>query len=744
MVHSNRKRHPFTNPLNGGSAIYLLIGTSSLTSSKCKHSLKPEKGGLFCERIFGPIQDYECACGKKPQLNQKFCSVCEVEYTSSRVRRYRLGYIQLIIPITHIWYLKGRPSYLAILLNLSKQKTESIIYCTQWIVKIFGYLNFGTHLKNQLFAYKPHLYRRNISAILKKRKRHFTTQIRIFIQLKLPTTPKHRFGRNVDNKRYSTSQSELHKKIKIQSQTCALHFFCIDQKFCFLESHHYFYFSIYSRNFRFQKDEFNSFYKTRSTIPNHYPPNLNQSGTIPIVEFLFILDPQNLANQPLLQLERQIRIILLNWKKKFFYFSHFNKPKFMQRLKMVRAFRQNKTNPSWMTLFNLPVLPPDLRPILQLTNEQIAVSDLNKLYQKVLFRNRRLANLLTDNYGHNIEEIQYAQRLLQESVDALIENGKNGTIPHEVHEKRALKSLSDMLKGKKGRFRQNLLGKRVDYSGRSVIVVGPHLKLHECGLPIEMAIELFQPFLLRQIVNRQKSKTILGAKKLISNHTREVLPLLREIMTNYPILLNRAPTLHRLSIQAFQPVLVTGRAILLHPLVCSAFNADFDGDQMAVHIPLSFEARSEAWKLLWSINNFISSSTGQPILIPSQDMILGCYFLTYQNMKFTHDSQLFLRNSTHRQVPIAPVVNMNSIHSFIFNNYQPTFCQLVWLNLNSKFETDQKYQLLLELQLDQKGKIQKIYPNKQQSFSSGHHLNYQYILTTLGRVLFYTLFSENS
>ena len=305
--------------------------------------------------------------------------------------------------------------------------------------------------------------------------------------------------------------------------------------------------------------------------------------------------------------------------------------KSLRRLKMLRPFKNSRVLPEWMILDVLPVLPPALRPVIQLDSQQVGVSDLNKLYQTVLFRNKRVKRFYNDAYSLNFsEEMRYAQRLLQESVDALIENGKGGSMVSTTANNRPLKSLSDMLKGKKGRFRQNLLGKRVDYSGRSVIVVGPQLKLHECGLPKEMAIELFQPFLIQRLIFKKITRNFVSAKKLLQlkPENPQILESLLEVMENRPVLLNRAPTLHRLGIQAFQPKLVSGRAILLHPLVCTAFNADFDGDQMAVHIPLSFQATAEAWKLMGSRNNLLSPATGEPILVPSQDMVLGCYYLT--------------------------------------------------------------------------------------------------------------------
>ncbi|MBX9703384.1 MAG: hypothetical protein K2X39_04455, partial [Silvanigrellaceae bacterium] len=295
-----------------------------------------------------------------------------------------------------------------------------------------------------------------------------------------------------------------------------------------------------------------------------------------------------------------------------------------RRLRLAQLFFKSCKKPEWMTLSVLPVLPPDLRPILRLDGDVLVVSDLNQLYQKVLFRNSRFRRLGIVT----VESVAYAKGLLQEAVDALLDNGKGGAPPMVAPNDRPFKSLSDILKGKRGRFRQNLLGKRVDYSGRSVIVVGPKLLLHQCGLPREMGIELFQPFLIRKLLAQGFAHSIGIAKKMIQQGEPIVWELLHQLMRQHPILLNRAPTLHRLGIQAFQPKLVQGRAILLHPLVCTAFNADFDGDQMAVHVPLSVQARAEAWKLLWSRNNILSTATGQAVLIPSQDMVLGCYYLT--------------------------------------------------------------------------------------------------------------------
>lgn len=422
-----------------------------------------------------------------------------------------------------------------------------------------------------------------------------------------------------------------------------------------------------------------------------------------------------------------------------------------RRLKLLQPFLKQEIKVEWMILDIIPVLPPDLRPILVLDNQQVAVSDLNKLYQKVIFRNERLKRLSRDFFSLNISpEMRYAQRLLQESVDALIENGKADSKIFTSSNKRPLKSLSDMVKGKKGRFRQNLLGKRVDYSGRSVIVVGPNLKLYECGLPQEMAIELFQPFLIRQLLLKKFANNFINAKKLIKTKSKIIYTILNFIMESRPILLNRAPTLHRLGIQAFKPKLVSGRAILLHPLVCSAFNADFDGDQMAVHVPLFYEACSEAWRLLCSRNNILSPATGDPIVVPSQDMVLGCYYLTtLDTIKrieiFNYfNSYLFLKFNKLLFEKKLILKNYNNLF-LIFNNINEVFelfnqqilelHSLIWLKLNKKIEFNLNYQNCLEIQIDLFGNINKIYPEYKIYYNWEFKKILVYIKTTPGRVL---------
>lgn len=455
-------------------------------------------------------------------------------------------------------------------------------------------------------------------------------------------------------------------------------------------------------------------------------------------------------------LERQIRINRFEMNDSLSSNDKFNKIKLLRRLKLIRCFRFTANNPEWMILSLLPVLPPALRPIIQLDENQIAISDLNKLYQKVIFRNNRIQKLNIGHYSNSSEEVQYAQRLLQESVDSLIENGKGGFAPSSGLNGRPLKSLSDILKGKKGRFRQNLLGKRVDYSGRSVIVVGPYLKVYECGIPKEMAIELFQPFIIQRLLFYKKARTILGAKKLIQKNKPIIYDMINEIFKNHPIFLNRAPTLHRLSIQSFKPVLVEGRAIVLHPLVCSAFNADFDGDQMAVHIPLSYESRAEAWRLLWSQNNVLSPATGSPILAPTQDMVLGWYYLTSMDLKNFY-IQLFKDINPKIQLKkikkifqIQKVKNFYQFKTFnkkdqilsFYNQNKILSHTPIWFYWIDNFEIDKKNNPTLELRF----------------YTSGHLLTFsyqfqflnnwfgfkisQFILTTPGRVLVNSLIEE--
>ena len=416
------------------------------------------------------------------------------------------------------------------------------------------------------------------------------------------------------------------------------------------------------------------------------------------------------------------------YKKRVFKELYKKRDALIRRTKLIRKLFRKDSTPESMILSILPVLPPDLRPIIKVGG-QIAASDLNRLYQRVIYRNERLKKFLKDPATINSYEMKYAQRLLQEAVDNLIQNGNSGLTAEKDSKGRMLKSLSDVLKGKQGRFRQHLLGKRVDYSGRSVIVVGPKLKLYECGLPKEMALELFLPFIIKKIISLKLARTVIGAKTLIKNNKELSYDILREILINHPILLNRAPTLHRLGIQAFQPKLVEGRAILLHPLVCPAFNADFDGDQMAVHLPITVEARTEAWKLMFSRNNLLSPATGEPIVLPSQDMVLGCYYLTTENLKANITEKIYFSNFI--QVLKAYKQGKIKVHT------------IVWVRYENLVETGTEKEQPIEIRINKYGYWQEIYKKTLIRYDFKSEKLTQFIKTTPGRILFNELIKNS-
>ncbi len=472
-------------------------------------TLKAEMGGLFCERIFGPTKDWECFCGKYKRVRHRgiICERCGVEVTEAKVRRVRMGHIDLAAPVTHIWFLKGIPSYLGLIMNMSLKDLEQVIYFNAYIVLDPG----DTELKpNQLLT-------------------------------------------DEEYDRILEDNEEAQFEVGI--------------------------------------------------------------GAEAIQTILQKMDLSELRDE----VTAEVGLAKGSAQKR---------AKLLKRLRLIEALLGSKTNPSWMVMDSLPVIPPDLRPMVQLDGGRFATSDLNDLYRRVINRNNRLRRLLDMGAPEII--VRNEKRMLQEAVDALIDNGRRGRTVVGPNN-RPLKSLSNIIEGKQGRFRQNLLGKRVDYSGRSVIVVGPSLKLHQCGLPKEMALELFKPHVINRLIELGESQNIKSAKKRIERGETIVWDVLEEVIQGHPVMLNRAPTLHRLGIQAFEPVLVEGRAIQLHPLVCPAFNADFDGDQMAVHVPLSVEAQSEARLLMLATNNILAPATGDPIITPSQDMVLGIYYLTIDN-----------------------------------------------------------------------------------------------------------------
>ena len=533
-------------------------------------TLKPEKDGLFCERIFGPSKDWECHCGKYKKIRYKgvICDRCGVEVTKANVRRERMGHIELAAPVSHIWYFKGIPSRMGLILDISPRVLEKVLYFASYIVLDPGETNL---------AYKQVLT---------------------------------------------------------------------------------------EKEFRDAEEEYG------------YGTFRVGMGAEAVKELLQSID-----------LEQEAVDLRAGLKDA----TGQKRAKIIKRLEVVEAFRGSDNKPEWMILDAVPVIPPDIRPMVQLDGGRFATSDLNDLYRRIINRNNRLNRLL--ELGAPDIIVRNEKRMLQEAVDALIDNGRRGR-PVTGPGNRALKSLSDMLKGKQGRFRQNLLGKRVDYSGRSVIVVGPELKIYQCGLPKEMAIELFKPFVMKELVSRGISQNIKNAKKLVEKLDTQVWDVLEEVIKEHPVMLNRAPTLHRLGIQAFEPILVEGKAIKLHPLVCTAYNADFDGDQMAVHLPLSVEAQAECRFLLLSPNNLLKPSDGGPVAVPSQDMVLGIYYLTqerpgakgegkffksvneailaYENQIITLHSRIKVR--VHKQMPDGSTVTGNvesTMGRFLLNEIIP-------------------------------------------------------------------------
>ncbi|MBA3440511.1 MAG: DNA-directed RNA polymerase subunit beta', partial [Pyrinomonadaceae bacterium] len=480
-------------------------------------TFKPERDGLFCARIFGPVTDWECLCGKYKRMKHRgvICDKCGVEVTQAKVRRERLGHIELASPCSHVWFFKGLPSRIGHLLDLPLRELEKVLYFESYIV--------------------------------------------------------------IDPGDAPIKEKEL----------------LSDERY--------------------------------RELTRDYPGQfVAKMGAEAIKELLTIVDIEGLSVELRARMKEET--------------SQQKKLKYSKRLKVVTSFLKSGNRPEWMILDVLPVIPPELRPLVPLDGGRFATSDLNDLYRRVINRNNRLKKLMELRAPEVI--VRNEKRMLQEAVDALFDNGRRGRVLRGVNN-RPLKSLSDTLKGKQGRFRQNLLGKRVDYSGRSVIVVGPELKLHQCGLPKKMALELFKPFIYNQLEKQGHAATIKQAREMVDRQEPVVWDILEEVIREHPVLLNRAPTLHRLGIQAFEPVLVEGKAIKIHPLVCTAFNADFDGDQMAVHIPLSPEAQIEAAVLMLASNNILSPANGQPIAVPSQDIVLGCFYLTRDKTGSKGEGRLF-------------------------------------------------------------------------------------------------------
>ena len=555
-------------------------------------TLKPEKDGLFCEKIFGPTRDWECYCGKYKRVRFKgiICERCGVEVTRAKVRRERMGHVELAAPVTHIWYFKGVPSRLGYLLDLAPKDLEKVIYFAAYMITWVD--DEGRHealpnLEKQLGVEKKQIASRRDSDVEAR-------------QQKLEA--------DLAELEAEGAKSDVRRKVRESGEReMAATRRRADQEIDRLDR-------IFDR-FRTLKvqdlegDEM-LFREMRDRYGRWFDGGMGAEA------IQKRLDSFDLAGEA-----AALKEIVTNGKGQ-------KKTRALKRLKVVAAFLNTTNSPRGMVLDAVPVIPPDLRPMVQLDGGRFATSDLNDLYRRVINRNNRLKRLLALGAPEII--VNNEKRMLQESVDALFDNGRRGR-PVTGPGNRALKSLSDMLKGKQGRFRQNLLGKRVDYSGRSVIVVGPQLKLHQCGLPKQMALELFKPFVMKRLVDLNHAQNIKSAKRMVERSRSIVWDVLEEVIAEHPVLLNRAPTLHRLGIQAFEPQLIEGKAIQIHPLVCTAFNADFDGDQMAVHLPLSAEAQAEARLLMLSTNNILSPANGRPIATPTQDMVLGIYFLTTQS-----------------------------------------------------------------------------------------------------------------
>jgi len=637
--------------------------------------------GLFCERIFGPSKSLECACGKYKRVRYEglICERCGVELTESRVRRHRMGYINLIYPVTHVWYIHSRPNFMALLLEVeeSEKKLDT--------------------------TYTAH------SETCKKCE-----------GLKLTTST------------IVELWDERVKRIKLAS----LAYFIAEDDISFYGLHWDL------QQYRRSRELGYSSYPLKP-----YPKPQNRRYNTP--KYLLRATPNFLIGAPLIKRELEkldlkaeifrMRCFILvctkilkkenplyseskwfrKWEQQRIYKI---REQAIKRIRILENLVGTGSSPAWMILTVLPVIPPALRPMIQLEGGRFATSDLNELYRRIITRNNRLLRLLEIDAPQLI--IRNEKRLLQEAVDTLIDNGKRGKIALSANN-RPLKSLSDIIKGKHGRFRQNLLGKRVDYSGRSVIVVGPSLKLNQCGLPYEMAIELFQPFIIRELINQGLASNMKTAKNLIQQSESILDPVLEKVLKSHPIFLNRAPTLHRLGIQAFEPILVQGRAIKLHPLVCSAFNADFDGDQMAVHIPLSMEAQAECYMLMLAPYNFLSPANGEPIIMPSQDMVLGCYYLTVDNIPSLLGSNHYFANLD--DVILAYEQKKIEIHSDL------------WIRI--KEDNIILDNFIRRVKLEDETFIE-YYKDRQIRKTKNGEILVQYLRTTTGRVIFNSIIQK--
>ena len=720
-------------------------------------TFKPEMDGLFCERIFGPSKSLECACGKYKQVRYKglICELCGVELIQSRVRRHRMGHINLIYPVTHIWYVNSRPNYIALLLEVEQcekrldtgrkgfydlvrrkihKKADTDIRTNFPGHRSFPFFYYLTNIRP--IRENNFIWRDPSKKYLKwdqKEIKLFNNRHEFFEERKklpkkkieLLAVRKNYYGLHIKKGSSVNSRDERIKRLKIAS----IAYFIAQNETNFYKLHW----------------DFQQYRRCRELGLTGYPKwpfekLSNQRRNIP--KYLLRATPNYLIGSVLikrelekLNLNREIiktRIFItivskaMSKKKPFsnllprykvWDYQRFYKLRYqsIKRVRILENLVTTGTHPTWMILTILPVIPPSLRPMIQLEGGRFATSDLNELYRRIIIRNNRLLRLLEIDAPQLI--IRNEKRMLQEAIDTLIDNGRRGKIALSAIN-RPLKSLSDIIKGKHGRFRQNLLGKRVDYSGRSVIVVGPSLKLNQCGLPSEMAIELFQPFIIRELIHQGLASNMKVARNLLQKNEPLIDPVVDKVLSNHPIFLNRAPTLHRLGIQAFEPIIVQGRAIKLHPLVCSAFNADFDGDQMAVHVPLSLEAQAECYMLMLAPYNFLSPANGEPIIVPSQDMVLGCYYLTINNIpKLLGESHYF---SDLNDVILAYNQDRIELHTSIWVRY--------------KQQIPKPKNFIKKLKLKDESYIE-YYQNIQIRKDKNNKIIVQYLQTTTGRVL---------
>ena len=637
-------------------------------------TFRPEMDGLFCERIFGPSKSLECACGKYKRVRYEglICERCGVELTESRVRRHRMGYINLIYPVTHVWYINSRPNFMALLLEIEESEKQLDTTYTPRSKACIKCKGLKPTTSTAVELWDERIKRIKLASLA-----YFIAEDEISF-----------YGLHWDLQQYRRSRELGYRGYPLKPYPKP-------------------------QNRRYNTPK----YLLRAT-PNFLigAPLIKrelekldlQSEIIRTRCFVLVCTKVLTKEEPLYQESQWFR----KWEQQRIYKI---REQAIKRIRILENLIGTGSRPSWMILSILPVIPPALRPMIQLEGGRFATSDLNELYRRIITRNNRLLRLLEIDAPQLI--IRNEKRLLQEAVDTLIDNGKRGKIALSANN-RPLKSLSDIIKGKHGRFRQNLLGKRVDYSGRSVIVVGPSLKLNQCGLPYEMAIELFQPFVIRELINQGLANNMKIAKNLIQQNELIIEPVLEKILANHPIFLNRAPTLHRLGIQAFEPILVQGRAIKLHPLVCSAFNADFDGDQMAVHIPLSLEAQAECYMLMLAPYNFLSPANGEPIIMPSQDMVLGCYYLTVNNIKGLQGSNHYFSNLD--DVIMAYNQNKIEIHSSI------------WVRYSDENSTLPKPLKIVKLE---DNTIIEHYDHLQVRKNEDGEIIVQYLKTTTGRVI---------